>query len=68
MRDAITKFVLSIIIGCIIFGIAVGTIYATRVASAGSFMEIFWGLTTAALWILSFGVIFAGISNLLNDI
>ena len=68
MRDAITKFVLSMIIGCIIFGIAFATMHATRVAPADSFIEIFWGLTTAALWILSFGVIFAGISNLLNDI
>lgn len=68
MRDAITKFILSIIIGCIIFGIAVATMHATHVAPAGSSIEIFWGLTTITLWILSFGAIFAGISNLLNDI
>ena len=68
MRDDIIKFVLSMIIGCIIFGISVATMYATRVAPAGSFIEIFWGLTTAAMWILSFVVIFVGIAKLLNDI
>lgn len=67
MRDDVVKFIVCVVIGCIVFGLAVATMYATHYAPANSIIEIFWAVVTLFLGLGSIAVIMGGIINLLND-
>lgn len=67
MRDDAVKFIVCVVIGCIVFGLAVAAMYAAHYAPANSVIEIFWAITTIFLWLGSLAIIFGGVIQLLND-
>lgn len=67
MRDDAVKFIVSVVIGCIVFGLAVMTMYFTHYAPAHSIVEAFWCIVTIFLGLSSLAIIIGGIINLLND-
>ena len=67
MRDDVVKFIVSVVVGCILFGLAVSAMYAAHYAPTNSIVEIFWTIVCLFLGLGSLATIMGGIINLLND-
>lgn len=68
MRDDVVKFIVSVVVSCILFGLAVATMYAAHYAPTNSIVEIFWAIVCLLLGLGSLATIMGGIINLLNDL
>lgn len=67
MKDKVAVLVVSIVIGCLVFGLSVVAMYAAHDAPRGSIVEAFYSITTAILWLGSLIIIMVGVINLFND-
>ena len=67
MKDDVVKFIVSVVVGSLVFGLSVAAMYATHYAPTNSIVETFWAIVCIFLGLGSIAIIMGGIINLLND-